>query len=151
MDLEKLRQIIDVFEVSSLSELEIEEKGVRFRLVKKTEQSSSEVKEISQEKEIQVSRETETPEETEEEIEDKLVPVKSPLVGTFYRASSPDRPPFVEEEQMVQAGQTLCIIEAMKVMNEITSEVNGKVKEILVENGHPVEYDQELFLIEKEE
>jgi len=87
----------------------------------------------------------------DKEIEERsLFYVRSPLVGTFYKTSSPEEEPFVEVGDEVSVGQTLCIIEAMKVMNEITSEVAGKVKEILVENGHPVEYDQRLFLIRKD-
>lgn len=74
--------------------------------------------------------------------------IKSPLVGTFYRAPSPGAPPFVEEGDTVSKGQVLCIIEALKVMNEIESDVDGKVVKILVENGQPVEYGQELFYIE---
>ncbi len=74
--------------------------------------------------------------------------IKSPLVGTFYRAPSPGAPPFVEEGDIVSKGQVLCIIEALKVMNEIESDINGKVVKILVENGQPVEYGQELFYIE---
>ncbi|WP_457621587.1 acetyl-CoA carboxylase biotin carboxyl carrier protein [Persephonella sp.] len=74
--------------------------------------------------------------------------IKSPLVGTFYRAPSPGAPPFVEEGDMVSKGQVLCIIEALKVMNEIESDINGRVVKILVENGQPVEYGQELFYIE---
>jgi len=74
--------------------------------------------------------------------------LKSPMVGTFYRAPSPAAPPFVEVGQQVSKGQTLCIIEAMKLLNEIESDVSGTVKAILVENGQPVEYGQTLFLIE---
>lgn len=74
--------------------------------------------------------------------------LKSPMVGTFYRAPSPGSPSFVEVGQSVQKGQTLCIIEAMKLLNEIESDVAGKVKAILVENGQPVEYGQPLFVIE---
>jgi len=74
--------------------------------------------------------------------------LKSPMVGTFYRAPSPGAPPFVEIGQAVSKGQTLCIIEAMKLLNEIESDVSGTVKAILVENGQPVEYGQPLFLIE---
>ena len=74
--------------------------------------------------------------------------LKSPMVGTFYRAPSPGAPPFVEVGQAVSKGQTLCIIEAMKLLNEIESDVAGTVKAILVENGQPVEYGQALFLIE---
>ncbi|MCK4617631.1 acetyl-CoA carboxylase biotin carboxyl carrier protein, partial [Candidatus Aerophobetes bacterium] len=79
-----------------------------------------------------------------------LISVRSPLVGTFYRAPSPEEKPYVEVGDEVVVGQGLCVIEAMKVMNEITSEAEGRIKEILVKNGHPVEYDQELFLIEGE-
>ena len=74
--------------------------------------------------------------------------LKSPMVGTFYRAPSPGAPPFVEVGQQVTKGQTLCIIEAMKLLNEIESDASGTVKAILVENGQPVEYGQPLFTIE---
>ena len=74
--------------------------------------------------------------------------LKSPMVGTFYRAPSPGAPPFSEVGQSVQKGQTLCIIEAMKLLNEIESDVSGTIKAILVENGQPVEYGQPLFVIE---
>jgi acetyl-CoA carboxylase biotin carboxyl carrier protein len=74
--------------------------------------------------------------------------LKSPMVGTFYRAPSPGAPAFVEIGQAVTKGQTLCIIEAMKLLNEIESDVAGTIKAILVENGQPVEYGQPLFLIE---
>jgi acetyl-CoA carboxylase biotin carboxyl carrier protein len=74
--------------------------------------------------------------------------VRSPMVGTFYRASSPAAKPFVEEGQQVKAGDTLCIIEAMKILNQIESDKTGIVRKILVENGQPVEYNQPLFAIE---
>lgn len=74
--------------------------------------------------------------------------IRSPMVGTFYRASSPSDPAFVEEGQAVGKGDTLCIIEAMKMLNQIESDVGGTVRSILVENGQPVEYDQPLFVIE---
>ncbi|WP_422938477.1 acetyl-CoA carboxylase biotin carboxyl carrier protein [Thermanaeromonas toyohensis] len=80
----------------------------------------------------------------------EIVEVKAPLVGTFYRAPAPDAPPFVEIGSRVKPGQTLCIIEAMKLMNEITADIHGRVVEILVENGQPVEYGQVLFRLEKE-
>ncbi len=76
------------------------------------------------------------------------VAVKAPIVGTFYHSPSPDKPPFVSEGDRVQKGQVLCILEAMKLMNEIESEVAGTVKKILVGNATPVEYGQDLFLIE---
>jgi len=74
--------------------------------------------------------------------------VRSPMVGTFYRASTPGSGPFVEEGQKVKAGDTLCIIEAMKILNQIECEQAGTVRRILVENGQPVEYNQPLFVIE---
>lgn len=76
------------------------------------------------------------------------IEIKSPMVGTFYRAPAPDANPYVQVDQIVKKGQVLCIIEAMKLMNEIESETDGKIQEILVENGQPVEYNQPLFIIE---
>jgi len=77
-----------------------------------------------------------------------LVTVEAPMVGTFYRASSPTADPYVQEGDVVKEGQVLCIIEAMKLMNEIESKVGGRIARILVENGHAVEYGQPLFLID---
>jgi acetyl-CoA carboxylase biotin carboxyl carrier protein len=150
MDLKQLQKVIEIFESSSLSELEIEEAGTRFRLAKQSKEGSlknvvkSEV--ASQSEEVQVTKPGKKP------LKEKKTPISvhSPLVGTFYRAPSPEEKPYVEVGDNVVVGQTLCIIEAMKVMNEITSEAEGKIKEVLVKNGHPVEYDQELFLIEEE-
>jgi acetyl-CoA carboxylase biotin carboxyl carrier protein len=79
-----------------------------------------------------------------------LVPIKSPMVGTFYRAPAPDADNYVEENSAVSVGQTVCIVEAMKLMNEIESEVQGRIARILVENAQPVEYGQTLFLVESE-
>ena len=79
---------------------------------------------------------------------DHLVPVTAPMVGTFYRAAKPDAPPFVNEGDMVEPGQTVCIIEAMKLFNEIQSEVRGRVVRILVDNASPVEYGQSLMLVD---
>jgi acetyl-CoA carboxylase biotin carboxyl carrier protein len=79
---------------------------------------------------------------------ERFVPVTSPMVGTFYRAPAPDADPYIEVGSMVEIGQTVCIVEAMKLMNEIESEVRGRVTEILVENAQPVEFGQKLFLID---
>jgi acetyl-CoA carboxylase biotin carboxyl carrier protein len=81
-------------------------------------------------------------------IPDKLVEVKAPMVGTFYRAPSPDADPYVREGDAFSAGKVLCIIEAMKLMNEIEAEISGKIVKIMVENGRPVEYNQTLFLVD---
>jgi oxaloacetate decarboxylase alpha subunit len=77
-----------------------------------------------------------------------LVAITSPMVGTFYRAPAPDADPYVESGDMVEVGQTVCIVEAMKLMNEIESEVKGRITKILVENAQPVEFGQKLFLVE---
>ena len=79
-----------------------------------------------------------------------LLPIKSPMVGTFYRSPAPDADPYVEENSTVDVGQTVCIVEAMKLMNEIESDVKGRIARILVENAQPVEYGQVLFLVEAE-
>ncbi|RPH89419.1 MAG: acetyl-CoA carboxylase biotin carboxyl carrier protein [Calditrichaeota bacterium] len=78
----------------------------------------------------------------------KFVPIRAPMVGTFYRASSPDASPYVKEGDVIAKGQVVCIIEAMKLMNEIESEVGGRVVKVLVENAQPIEYNQSLFLID---
>ncbi len=88
-------------------------------------------------------------EEQKEEERKNLISVKSPMVGTFYRAPAPDSPPYVEEGDPVKDDTVLCIIEAMKLMNELKAECSGKVVDILVENGQPVEYGQQLFLIDQ--
>ncbi|MCU0446014.1 MAG: acetyl-CoA carboxylase biotin carboxyl carrier protein [Microscillaceae bacterium] len=80
--------------------------------------------------------------------ESKYLTIKSPMIGTFYRAAGPDSPPFATVGDEVKAGQVVCIIEAMKLFNEIESEISGKIVKILVENASPVEYDQPLFLVE---
>nr|WP_294899252.1 acetyl-CoA carboxylase biotin carboxyl carrier protein [uncultured Pedobacter sp.] len=80
--------------------------------------------------------------------ESKYVTIKSPMIGTFYRSSSPDKPNFVSVGDEIASGQVLCIIEAMKLFNEIESEVSGRIVKVLVENSQPVEYDQPLFLVD---
>ncbi|MEW6045494.1 MAG: acetyl-CoA carboxylase biotin carboxyl carrier protein [Bacillota bacterium] len=81
--------------------------------------------------------------------DERMVTIRAPMVGTFYRAPAPEAPPYVEVGQVVEPGQTLCIIEAMKLMNEIEAEVRGRVAAILVENGQPVEYGQPLMSLER--
>jgi acetyl-CoA carboxylase biotin carboxyl carrier protein len=94
------------------------------------------------------------PSEPKPEVEAKplknLIPIKSPMVGTFYRAPAPDADNYVEVQSSVTVGQTVCIVEAMKLMNEIESEVEGRIARILVENAQPVEYGQTLFLVESD-
>ena len=80
--------------------------------------------------------------------ESKLIPVKSPMIGTFYRSSSPDKPPYAKVGDRIAKGDTVCIVEAMKLFNEIESEVAGKIVKVLVEDAQPIEYDQPLFLVD---
>jgi len=80
--------------------------------------------------------------------ESNLITVKSPMIGTFYRASGPDKDPFISVGQSISVGDTLCVIEAMKLFNEIESEISGKIVKVLVDDSSPVEYDQPLFLVE---
>ena len=151
MDIKQLKKVIKIFESSSLSELEIEEGKTRFRLTKGRKEKGA-IAERKSDSIIEDKRIEEKERKRKKEKEGKkFFSVNSPLVGTFYRSPSPEEEPFAEVGDRVEVGETLCIIEAMKVMNEITSDVEGKIKEIMVKNGHPVEYDQELFLIEEGE
>jgi len=155
MDKEFIKELIELVNSSSLTKFELKTDQMELKIEKEPPQvvlpaegekapSSREVvneKEFKSEKILPPAEDVETPEE-------KLHVIKSPLVGTFYRAPAPGAPPFVEEGDIVSPGQVLCIIEALKVMNEIESDVRGKVVKILVENGQPVEYGQPLFLID---
>ncbi|HAS39307.1 MAG TPA: acetyl-CoA carboxylase biotin carboxyl carrier protein [Microscillaceae bacterium] len=91
---------------------------------------------------------TETPAASTDADESNLVAIKSPMIGTFYRSSNPDSPAFANIGDTVEAGQTVCIIEAMKLFNEIESDISGTIVKILVDNATPVEYDQPLFLVQ---
>jgi acetyl-CoA carboxylase biotin carboxyl carrier protein len=138
MDLEKLKEFIEFMNENNLCELEIEKEGERIRLKKFSEENLPVIRKVNFPVE----------EEKKERKEERLIEIKSPMVGTFYRAPSPGAKPYVEVGDIVNPGDVVCIIEAMKLMNEIKAEVGGKIKEILVENGHPVEFGQTLFLIE---
>lgn len=89
-----------------------------------------------------------TPATPAEEDNSNLITIKSPMIGTFYRASGPDKDPFVTVGQTISTGDTICIIEAMKLFNEIEAEISGKIVKVLVDDATPVEYDQPLFLVE---
>ena len=91
---------------------------------------------------------SEAPKSESPATESKLITVKSPMIGTFYRSAGPDKPVFVNVGDEIKQGQVICIIEAMKLFNEIESEVKGKVVKVLVDNSSPIEYDQPLFLVE---
>ncbi|RUM87302.1 MAG: acetyl-CoA carboxylase biotin carboxyl carrier protein [Thermovibrio sp.] len=138
-DLDRIRELLKSLENSSVEEMELEAEGLKLKV--KFRRGSSPSLQVSQPQEVKE-------EKTEEGEEKNYYVVESPMVGTFYRAPSPGAEPFVKEGDFVEKGQVLCIIEALKVMNEIESEVSGIVRKILVENGQPVEYGQPLFYIE---
>jgi len=97
---------------------------------------------------VPVSSAAETPLKPKAPDQSKYITIKSPMIGTFYRSSSPDKPAFVNVGDEIKTGQPICIIEAMKLFNEIESEVSGKIVKVMVDNSTPVEYDQPLFLVE---
>ena len=139
MDLEKLKEFINFMNENEICELEIEEEGKRIKLKKYSSESP-----IILPKENMTSGEPQVQGETQQE---GLIEVKSPMVGTFYRAPAPGAKPFVEVGDVIEPGAVVCIIEAMKLMNEIKTELGGKIAEILAENGAPVEFGQPLFLV----
>lgn len=150
MDLRKLKKLIDLVEESGITELEVTEGEERVRIAKQPSvaaQSSYVIPQAAAP--IAVTTSAAPPAATSEEKSDlpEGQVVKSPMVGTFYRSASPDSNPFVEVGSAVKSGETLCIVEAMKLLNEIESDCSGTVKAILVENGQPVEYGEPLFII----
>jgi acetyl-CoA carboxylase biotin carboxyl carrier protein len=143
MELEDLKDIIELLRESDITELLVEKEGTKVRI--KREKMFPPIEMPSPK--AHVVRETVVEEIPEEETQ-RLMTVTSPIVGTFYRSPSPDAQSFVDMGQKIKKGQVLCIIEAMKLMNEIESEVDGILVKVLVENGQPVEYGEPLFLIE---
>ncbi len=143
MNLDEIRALIDLLSETDISEIEIEKEGVKVKLRRERTKTPQEVEERPPQPPVPAPVSAPGVEDTSH-----LVTVTSPIVGTFYRAASPDAEPFVEVGTRVGKGQVLCIIEAMKLMNEIESEVEGVVVKILVENGQSVEYGEPLFLIE---
>lgn len=145
MDLEKIKAILEMFEESKISKLELEDDNLRIAMEKGGAQMTYTLSESSNIVPSQAIR-------TEERVEVEEASgyfVKAPLVGTFYRAPSPGAKPFVEEGQKISAGDVLCIIEAMKMLNEVKSPISGTVTKILAINGNVVGYDDNLFEIEE--
>lgn len=144
MDIKELKKIIKIFQKAKINELEVESEGVRVSLKKGTTPKQAVVKEVPSKVEQVQGVEQEKTQESKEGLHE----IVSPMIGTFYIAPSPESPPFVEVGQEVNTEDVVCIIEAMKIMNEIKSEVNGKIVKVLVEDGEPVEFGQPLFLVE---
>lgn len=144
MDLRKLKTLIDLVAESGIAELEITEGDDKVRIVKFSQSSAAPVVYAPEAPVAQVVAPAAAPAAP---AAPEGHAVKAPMVGTFYRAPSPGASPFVEVGQTVKEGEPLCIIEAMKLLNEIEADKSGVIKEILVENGGPVEYGQTLFVI----
>ena len=142
MEFENLIKLIETVSESKLTGLKYEENGVKLHLTKKEEKAQAVSASLAP---FVPTEETTVPEKTVENGSGNVV--ESPLVGTFYAAPAEDAEPFVTVGSTVKKGQTLAIVEAMKLMNEIESEYDGTITEILVENGQPVEYGQPLFRI----
>ncbi|WP_278746915.1 acetyl-CoA carboxylase biotin carboxyl carrier protein [Parasutterella excrementihominis] len=150
MDLRKLKTLIDLVQASGIAEIEINEEGDHVRIVNRPAQAAQAAPAIIEIPQAAPapSAAPAAPSAAPASNSPSGTQVTSPMVGTFYRAPSPGADPFVEVGTQVKKGDTLCIIEAMKLLNEIEAEVSGTVKEILVDNGCPVEFGQPLFVIE---
>jgi len=139
MEIEDIKQLIQLLEGTDITELHFEKEGYKIRLKRErfplTHEPQGPIR--RQPAEVSISA-----------GDTRLITITSPIVGTFYRSPAPDMEPFVEVGDQIKKGQVLCIIEAMKLMNEIESDVDGVVSKILAENGQPVEYGESLFLIE---
>ncbi len=159
MDIEELKKLVKLVEKSDIKELEIDEDGRKIRIVKGSPEAAPMMMPMQYTQPMQhaappppaarpAAPVAGAEAAAEPEDDGKYHNVNSPMVGTFYRASAEDAEPFAKEGDIVSKGQTLCIIEAMKLMNEIESDISGRVVKILAENGSPVEFGETLFKIE---
>ncbi len=153
MDLQYIRKLVNIVNDSQITEIEIEEEGKRLRISRTLPQAvvampPTPIPMATVPAVPMPAPPADAPATPAPAAANNYHEVRSPIVGTFYRASSPDAEPFVQVGQTVSAGQTLCIIEAMKILNEIECDRGGRVVNILVENAQPVEYNQPLFLID---
>ena len=148
MYIKEIKDMINLMKENGLTELEIEKEGVRIRLKKSAGDSYDKTVEVSA-KEAAKEALAQGPKGPDASGHVKsAIEIKAPMVGTFYRTPSPEAPPYVNIGDVIEAGQVICIIEAMKLMNEIKSDVKGKVVDIQVENAEPVEFGQVLFIVE---
>jgi acetyl-CoA carboxylase biotin carboxyl carrier protein len=145
VDWEILKKLIQLAKDEDVTGLTIEDKGIKYEVNRAKEAVPGEMPHV-------VSHHVAAPAAgapTQEDEEDGVVAITSPMVGTFYRSPSPEAPSFVEAGDEIEVGKVVCIVEAMKLFNEIESDIRGKVVKVLAENGKPVEYGQKLFLIKK--
>lgn len=151
MDLRKLKTLIDLVSESGVAELEITEGEDRVRIVNRNGATPVQVHQpvtVAQPMPVPVPAPEVAPAPAPTAPQQTGTPLTSPMVGTFYRAPSPGADPFVKVGDTVKKGQVVCIIEAMKLLNEVEADMDGTVKEVCVENGQPVEFGQSLFIIE---
>ena len=150
MDLNLVKKLVKIATSNDISGLEIEENGFRVKIDKETKTVHTTVAQPQFSVPVPSNNNPEpaVAEAKKPEAEENLHEIKSPIVGTLYRAPAPDADPYIQVGDTVSVGSILCIVEAMKLMNEIESDVSGKVVKILAENGRPVEYNQPLFLIQ---
>lgn len=151
MDLRKLKTLIDLVSESGVAELEITEGEDRVRIVNRNGAAPVQVHQpvtVAQPMPVPVPAPEVAPAPAPTAPQQTGTPLTSPMVGTFYRAPSPGANPFVKVGDTVKKGQVVCIIEAMKLLNEVEADMDGTVKEVCVENGQPVEFGQSLFIIE---
>ena len=152
MNPKELKEMLALMAEYGLTELEIEKNGFKIRLKKNASGTvavrQEEIGEPQAVRSIDRAETRQNNASAAKEDEGVLV-VRSPMVGTFYAAPAPDQEPYVSKGKTVNSGDVLCIIEAMKLMNEIKSEISGRIVDILVENGQPIEFDQPLFKIQK--
>ena len=157
MDFKQIQELIKLINDSNIGELTIEQKEFRITIKQKEEQITQMVAPPMQnpyyaqqppQQNQQITPSSPSAPAAEPILPSTTVTIKSPMIGTFYRRPSPDKPNFVEIGDEVSPGKVVCIIEAMKLFNEIESEVKGKIVKLLVEDASPVEYDQPLFLVE---
>ena len=150
MDLKQIQDLVKMVNKSNISELTIEEKEFKITIKQKEDKYITAPMQVAQ----PMAMQSPAPQAAMQApvaaaaSTDNLITIKSPMIGTFYRKAGPDKPNFVEVGDEVRTGKVVCIIEAMKLFNEIESEISGRIVKILVEDSTPVEYDQPLFLVE---
>jgi acetyl-CoA carboxylase biotin carboxyl carrier protein len=159
MDFKQIQELIRLINKSNIGEISVEEKGFKITIKQKQEPVQQFVSSPVYQQQAppastapvaaaSTSAVTEKPKPVAEPPASNLITIKSPMIGTFYRRASPDKPLFVEVGDEITPGKVVCIIEAMKLFNEIESEISGKVVKVLVDDATPVEYDQPLYLVE---
>ncbi|HRN58213.1 MAG TPA: acetyl-CoA carboxylase biotin carboxyl carrier protein [Agriterribacter sp.] len=154
MDFKQIQELIKIINKSNIGEISVEDKDFKITIKQKKEHITQVVSPVPTAQPFTTSSPPpnpaaqEKPKVAAEPKAENLLTIKSPMIGTFYRRASPDKPLLVEVGDEVSPGKVVCIIEAMKLFNEIESEVSGKIVKILVDDASPVEYDQPLFLVE---